>query len=86
MRPLAFQNPSCCGFKKSELKLSERVFKCENCGAEIDRDLNAAINLANYGSTGKVSGSNACGIGSSLAVMQNSPTMKQESSRLIIHN
>ena len=77
---------SCCGFKKSELKLSERVFKCENCGAEIDRDLNAAINLANYGSTGKVSGSNACGIGSSLAVMQNSPTMKQESSRLIIHN
>ncbi|MFM6119697.1 MAG: zinc ribbon domain-containing protein, partial [Sphaerospermopsis kisseleviana] len=27
------------------LSLSQRVFKCDNCGFEIDRDLNAAINL-----------------------------------------
>ena len=33
---------------KSDLKLSERVYKCE-CGLEIDRDMNAAFNLANYG-------------------------------------
>lgn len=38
---------SCCGKIKKDLKLSERIYKCE-CGNEIDRDLNAAINLANY--------------------------------------
>ncbi|WP_228051893.1 transposase [Sphaerospermopsis aphanizomenoides] len=34
-----------CGEKKSSLSLSQRVFKCDSCGFEIDRDLNAAINL-----------------------------------------
>lgn len=37
-----------CGFRKSRLSLSERVFICECCGSVTDRDLNAAINLANY--------------------------------------
>ena len=37
-----------CGNIKRELKLSERVYRCSECGLEIDRDLNAAINLANY--------------------------------------
>ena len=36
-----------CGYKKEKLSLSERVFKCECCGFELDRDLNAAINLKN---------------------------------------
>jgi putative transposase len=36
---------SCCGFKKKVLKLSERVFKCEECKIELDRDLNASLNL-----------------------------------------
>jgi putative transposase len=36
---------STCGEKKSSLSLSQRVFKCNSCGFEIDRDLNAAINL-----------------------------------------
>ena len=35
---------SCCGKKKKDVKLSDRIFKCE-CGYEADRDLNAAINL-----------------------------------------
>ena len=35
---------SCCGKKKVDLKLSERVYRYE-CGHEIDRDLNSAINL-----------------------------------------
>ena len=39
---------SCCGNKKEELKLSERKYTCEVCGNEIDRDLNAAINLSKY--------------------------------------
>ena len=37
-----------CKAKKTDLKLSDRIYKCEICGAVIDRDLNAAINLANY--------------------------------------
>ena len=37
---------SSCGVYKKDLKLSDRVYKC-SCGIEIDRDLNASINLAN---------------------------------------
>jgi len=36
---------SSCGEKKTSLSLSQRVFKCEKCGFESDRDVNAAINL-----------------------------------------
>jgi len=39
---------SCCGHIKQDLKLKDRVFKCPTCGFEIDRDLNAAINLKMY--------------------------------------
>lgn len=39
---------SCCGNLKKDLKLSERTYKCDNCGFIINRDLNASINLANY--------------------------------------
>lgn len=39
---------SCCGSLKSDLKLSDRVYRCDECGLEIDRDKNASINLANY--------------------------------------
>lgn len=39
---------SCCGFIKSDLKLNDRIYKCNSCGLEMDRDLNAAENLANY--------------------------------------
>ncbi|MBC5796612.1 MAG: zinc ribbon domain-containing protein [Sphaerospermopsis kisseleviana] len=31
--------------KKETLSLSERVFKCDNCGFEFDRNLNAVIIL-----------------------------------------
>lgn len=34
-----------CGCIKHDLKLSERVYKCPECGFKIDRDLNAALNL-----------------------------------------
>ena len=34
-----------CGHRKKELALSEREYHCEQCGFEIDRDLNAALNL-----------------------------------------
>jgi putative transposase len=34
-----------CGGYKKDLKLSDRVYKCNECGFEIDRDLNASLNL-----------------------------------------
>ncbi|MGL4569030.1 MAG: RNA-guided endonuclease InsQ/TnpB family protein [Fusobacteriaceae bacterium] len=40
---------SICGTKKSELHLSERVFYCESCNTELDRDLNASINIREAG-------------------------------------
>ena len=69
---------SCCGHKKTELKLSERTFKCDNCGLEIDRDLNAAKNLAAYRPTPKSWESHAFGVGSSHPVMVDSPTLNKE--------
>lgn len=50
-----------CGHKKDKLNLSERIYNCEHCGLSIDRDLNAAKNLANYSPTPKCGESNACG-------------------------
>lgn len=38
-----------CGCIKDELTLADRVFRCDECGFEIDRDLNAARNLAALG-------------------------------------
>lgn len=35
-----------CGVEKAKLRLSERIFDCEHCGLTIDRDTNAARNLA----------------------------------------
>ena len=43
------QTCSCCGARHKEMKdLSIRTLKC-NCGLEIDRDYNAAINIKNEG-------------------------------------
>ncbi|MBQ5734252.1 MAG: RNA-guided endonuclease TnpB family protein [Lachnospiraceae bacterium] len=39
---------SCCGKIKKDLKLSDRIYKCE-CGNIIDRDYQAALNLKMYG-------------------------------------
>ncbi len=49
-----------CKAVKAKLALSERTFWCERCGLVIDRDLNAATNLASlveaYSITGTASG------------------------------
>jgi putative transposase len=37
---------SSCGWVKAKLPLAERTFYCEECGLVLDRDLNAARNLA----------------------------------------
>lgn len=51
---------SACGYIKSELSLSERVFVCEDCGNVLDRDLNAAINLRTV-AVSSIDTQNACG-------------------------
>ena len=51
-----------CGVVKTKLHLAERTYECDSCGLTIDRDLNAAVNLARYAqqqtdpSTGVVTG------------------------------
>ncbi len=51
-----------CGAVKAKLHLAERTYQCDHCGLVIDRDLNAAVNLARYAqhasapSTGVVTG------------------------------
>ena len=51
-----------CGAVKAKLPLAERTYECDSCGLVIDRDLNAAVNLARYAeretdpSTGVVTG------------------------------
>lgn len=39
---------TCCGKIKKDLKLSDRIYKCE-CGNVIDRDYQASLNLKKYG-------------------------------------
>ena len=39
---------SCCGNVKSDLKLSDRIYRC-TCGNTIDRDFQASLNLKTYG-------------------------------------
>ena len=46
------QTCSSCDNRKlsdEKLKLKDRVYKCDKCGIEIDRGLNAAINIKNEG-------------------------------------
>lgn len=40
---------SACGARKSCLDLSERTYACDSCGHEQHRDVNAAINIKNWG-------------------------------------
>ena len=40
-----------CGNIKKDLKLSDRTYRCPECGNVIDRDYQAALNLSNYEAT-----------------------------------
>jgi putative transposase len=50
-----------CGWIAADLTLSDRVFRCAHCGLELDRDLNAALNLAHLAGSSSDS-QNACGV------------------------
>ncbi len=51
-----------CGHVKTELALSERMYQCEACGDILDRDVNAARNLAQL-CTASSAETEACGEG-----------------------
>lgn len=70
---------NCCGWKNSDLKLTDRLFECKVCDMKIDRDLNASLNLKQI-YTGSSLEIQACGDGSSsLSEMTSvSPSVKQE--------
>jgi putative transposase len=51
---------SACGWLDEDLTLSDRTFHCQQCGLVLDRDLNAAINLAQLAGSSSDS-QNACG-------------------------
>ena len=74
-----------CGSIKSDLKLSDRVFTCNSCGLEIDRDLNASLNLCHLGSsTVSSTGINACRVPYQTGVAKaKQGTMKQEINRSV---
>ena len=38
-----------CGYKKRDLKLNDRFWTCPKCGMNLDRDLNAAVNILHEG-------------------------------------
>ena len=68
-----------CGHRKKELSLSEREYHCEQCGLQIDRDLNAALNLV---AVSLPETKNACGEDIRLLTdslnLQKAASMKQE--------
>jgi len=67
-----------CGGVKEEMQLDERVFRCEVCGLTINRDLNAAINLANYYYGTASSAGRACLMREVTVPLGRCPQVKQE--------
>lgn len=68
---------SCCGWKNSDLKLTDRIFECKMCEMKMDRDLNASLNLKQI-YTESSSGIQACGEQSSEKAISLSCSTKQE--------
>jgi len=55
-----------CGGRKPSLTLADRTYECDHCGLVLDRDLNAAVNLARLGERLRT-GATGTGTGSSPA-------------------
>src|SRR5579883_3622656 len=56
-----------CGWLKEDLTLADRTFHCQQCGLVLDRDLNAALNVAKLADSSP-DNANACGGASAGAV------------------
>ncbi|WP_396912846.1 IS607 family element RNA-guided endonuclease TnpB [Mycolicibacterium sp.] len=50
-----------CGAVKAKLRLSQRIYHCESCSISIDRDRNAAANLAAIAASAAATSSPSCG-------------------------
>lgn len=68
---------SCCGWKNSDLKLTDRIFECKICNLKIERDLNASLNLEKI-YTGGFSEIYASGDGSPSNASLVSPSLNEE--------
>jgi putative transposase len=62
-----------CGWLAEDLTLAERTFHCEQCGLIVDRDLNAALNLAKLAGS---SSDNASACGRASAGAKRKPRVK----------
>lgn len=72
---------SVCGAVKTKLSLSERAYHCEECGASLNRDINAAMNLRRLGySQSPGQPEKACGLASARG-----SRLKQEPQRKCHH-
>ena len=68
---------SACGAKNENLKLADRNWRC-GCGAEHDRDLNAAVNLRLLADTASSAGIYACGDASGGGTRENPRSTRPE--------
>lgn len=64
---------SCCGHFKETLSLSDRIYSCDECSLQIDRDFNASINLKLYYHTVSSTGIEARGHDCSVVVLPLQP-------------
>lgn len=86
---------SICGYKMSDMGLKIRDWICPQCGAEHDRDVNAALNILWWGllatpNTAGMAGINACGVSKPLVddghvTRVGKDTMKQEACGSLVH-
>ena len=56
-----------CHEEKASVPLEQRTFTCNACGLRLDRDINAAINLAQYAKQVRIAGPEVLGQGKQLA-------------------
>ncbi len=69
-----------CGWVDEDLTLADRTFRCQACGQVLDRDLNAALNLAKLAGSSSES-RNACGeesAGQGHVALVKLPPLKQD--------
>lgn len=78
---------SCCGVVKHDLKLKDRIFKCNSCGSAIDRDFNASLNLYQYGiRTASSAGIYVCGVSHQTAVVSTKQDTKKQKLNISLSN
>lgn len=78
---------SCCGAIKHDLKLKDRIFKCNSCGLAIDRDFNASLNLCQYGvRTASSAGIYVCGVSHQTAVVSTKQDTRKQKLNISLSN